>query len=60
MERTVFVASALNAKVHLLSGILIGAGALFFMKQMCNQKAKKHNGSSGTHQSMPVADAKTD
>ncbi len=55
-----FVASALNAKVHLLSGILIGAGALFFMKQMCNQKAKKHNGSSGTHQSMPVADAKTE
>ena len=60
MEKTVFVASALNAKVHLLSGILIGAGALFFMKQMCNQKAKKHNGSSGTHQSIPVADAKTD
>ena len=55
-----FVASALNAKVHLLSDILIRAGALFFMKQMCNQKAKKHNGSNGTHQSMPVADAKTE
>jgi|TARA_X000000950_G_scaffold166977_1_gene203909 hypothetical protein len=60
MERTVIVASALNAKVHLLSGILIGAGALILMKQRCDQKAKKHNGSNGTHQSMPVADAKTD
>ena len=60
MERTVIVASALNAKVHLLSGILIGAGALILMKQRCDQKAKKHNGSNGTHQSMLVADAKTD
>jgi hypothetical protein len=60
MEKAVFITSALNAKVHLLSGILIGAGALLLMKQMCNQKAKKHNGSSGTHQSMPVADAKTE
>ena len=60
MERTVIVASALNAKVHLLFGILIGAGALILMKQRCDQKAKKHNGSNGTHQSMPVADAKTD
>ena len=32
------LASALNAKVHLLSGILIGAGALLLMKQMCNRK----------------------
>ena len=60
MEKTMFVASALNAKVHLLSGILIGAGALILMKQRGDQKAKKHNGSNGTHQSMPVADAKTD
>lgn len=55
-----FIASAINAKVHLLSGILIGAGAFLFMKQRCDQKARKHNGSNGTHQSMPVADAKTD
>ena len=60
MEKAVFITSALNAKVHLLSGILIGAGALLLMKQMCNHEAKKHNGSSGSHQSIPVADANTE
>ena len=55
-----FIASALNAKIHLLSGIVLGAGALLLVKQMCNQKGKKHHGSTSVHQPMPVADTKTD
>ena len=60
MEKTVFIGSALNAKIHLLSGIVIGAGALLLVKQMCNQKGKKHNGSTGIHQSTPTTDTTTD
>ena len=60
MERTVFIGGALNAKIHLLSGIVIGAGALLLVKQMCNQKNKKHNGSTRMHESMPATDTTTD
>lgn len=35
-----FIASTLNAKLHLLSGIVIGAGALLLVKQMRNRKTQ--------------------
>ncbi len=55
-----FIGSALNAKIHVLSGIVIGAGALLLVKQMCNQKGKKHNGSTGMHQSVSATNTTTD
>lgn len=60
MERDVFIASALNAKVHLLSGIVIGAGAILLMKQMCKRKHKSHNSMHAPNQPMPAVDTKAD
>ena len=56
-ERTMVLASALNAKVHLLSGILIGAGALLLMKQMCDRKNNSRH--AGGVQPQHAADTDT-
>jgi hypothetical protein len=53
----VFIASALNAKVHLLSGIVVGVGTLLLVKQMCNRKKQKQHHRSVISQPAPVGES---
>ena len=46
----------LTAKLNLLSGVAIGAGAILLMKQCCKQK-KQHQ-KKATHHSSEVANPK--
>ena len=51
-----FIASALNAKVHLLSGIVVGVGTLLLVKQMCNRKKQNQRRRSMISQPAPVGE----
>ena len=44
-----FIASLINTKLHLISGMMIGVGAAMICKQVCKRKRSSSNNISETN-----------